>query len=183
MVFSKWIYTENKTIVIHLHEHPMILHKILTLRHKHRLQSMKSQSSKMNVSNIFCLFGIILICLSTSLLSAQELQIDFPASLRVGFEKGDATKIASSFQESLSFELPQQTGIYSKFQAEELLADFFKKNPTDTFVVQRNGKTGSAENVFTIGELVSGQLHFRVYMVRSIINNQYLIHSLSITKI
>jgi hypothetical protein len=99
------------------------------------------------------------------------------------FENGEASHIADFFQSSISLELLSQSGTYNKEQAENILEDFFLKNKVDGFKIQKNGETGSLADVYTIGELVCGSNHFRVYFVRSKEGSKYLIHSLSITAI
>lgn len=130
---------------------------------------------------IFAMFFIIIRL--GNYVNAQETFPLLPESLIEGFKNGDASKIADSFRETLSLELQNQNGVFSKTQSEKLLQEFFLKNKVDNFTVLQSGNTGSAENIFAIGELGCGQNHYRVYLVRSKLNNQYLIHSLSITKI
>ncbi len=130
-----------------------------------------------------CILILFISILPIEKAKAQENPLTLPESLKTGFEKGDANSIAGFFRETLSLELQNQNGVFSKTQAEKLLQEFFLKNKVDSFTVLQSGNTGSAENIFAIGELVSGQVHYRVYLVRSKLNNQYLIHSLSITKI
>lgn len=133
--------------------------------------------------HFICVSIFFISFLSFETVKAQENDLTLPESLINGFEKGDATIVAGFFRESLSLELQNQNGVFSKTQAEKLLQEFFLKNKVESFTVLQNGNTGSAENIFAIGELVSGPIRYRVYLVRSKLNNQYLIHSLSITKI
>ena len=121
--------------------------------------------------------------LSINFVHAQETYPPLPESLTEGFENGDAGKISAFFRETLSVELMNHSGVFSKPQAEKLFQDFFLKNKVDSFKVLRTGNTGSAENVFTIVDMISCLIHFRVYLVRSNENGKYLIHLLSITKI
>lgn len=114
---------------------------------------------------------------------AQVSVESIPDKLKSGLEQGNAHEISNFFHESLTFELLNQAGVFSKIQAEKLLLEFFQKNKVDSISIQRNGKTGSADNIFTICELVCGTIHYRVYFVRSKKIEDYLIHSLSITKI
>ncbi|MDO8609382.1 MAG: DUF4783 domain-containing protein, partial [bacterium] len=79
-----------------------------------------------------------LIVIFSDFLLSQELQETFPDKLKNGLENGDADEISNFFQESLSFELLNQSGVFSKIQAERLLHEFFQKNKVDSFTIQRN---------------------------------------------
>jgi len=144
---------------------------------------MKTATTIISFHRITQLVFLLVFVLIVNDLHAQETQLTIPDPLKVGFETGDAAAISVYLRESLEVELLNQAGMFSRVQTEKLLHDFFVKNKVDRFTVQRTGNTGSAGNLFTICEIISGQHTFRVYFVRSKINSTYLIHSLSVTKI
>jgi hypothetical protein len=116
-------------------------------------------------------------------INAQDRVPELPDSLLKALNKGLAKDLTVHLQESINLEILSQAGVYGKLQSEEILDDFFRKHRVDQFILQRNGQTGSSNNLFTIGELVCGSDRFRVYFVRSKEGAKYLIHSLSITAI
>lgn len=144
---------------------------------------MKTNLSVSRFIILVCLVAGFLTFLCPDNLQSQPSQYTFPELLEKGFRKGSAPEIAVFFRESLSVELPNQTGVYSKLQAEKMLHEFFLKNTVDGFTIRRSGNTGSTGNFFTIGELVCGSVRYRVYVVTINIKDKNFIHSLSITKI
>jgi hypothetical protein len=129
------------------------------------------------------LFFLIFICFITIQTQAQEKSFELADSLLKALNQGLAKDLTLHLQESINLEILSQSGVYGKLQSEKMLEDFFQKHKVDQFILQRNGQTGSSDNLFTIGELVCGTDHFRVYFVRSKEGSKYLIHSLSITAI
>jgi hypothetical protein len=129
------------------------------------------------------LLFLTFICFITIQTQAQEKSFELPDSLIKALNHGLSNDIALHLQESINLEILSQSGVYGKLQSEKMLEDFFQKHKVDQFVLQRNGETGTSDNLFTIGELICGSDHFRVYFVRSKEGTKYLIHSLSITAI
>lgn len=128
---------------------------------------------------LFC----TIICFISIQAQSQEKLPEMNDSLIEALSKGIAKDLTLHFQESINLELLSQSGVFSKLQSEKMLDDFFLKHKVDLFNLQKDGQTGSSNNLFTIGELVCGSDYFRVYIVRSKVGTKYLIHSLSITAI
>ena len=132
---------------------------------------------------VICYIAFYLVFQATAYPQASELSEPMPLALKTGFEKGDAGRISGFFNETLSVELQNQAGIFNKNQVEMMLQEFFLKNPVDNYTVKRSGITGVAGDVYFIGEILSGSVHFRVYLICIKVNNLHNIHSLSITRI
>ncbi len=118
-----------------------------------------------------------------SQLGAQDAAIQLPDNLFHAFVKGSSSDISRYFHESVTLEILNQSGVYNQRQAERLLSEFLTNNKVDQFTIRRSGRTGATENIYTIAEMRSGLNLYRVYLVRSLVKGEYLIYSLSISKI
>lgn len=61
--------------------------------------------------------------------SNNTLQVDIVEQLAVNFKQGNSKEIAKSFNSSIELIILDQEDVYSKVQAEQIVKDFFIKNP------------------------------------------------------
>ena len=78
-------------------------------------------------------------------------------------EGSDARNLASSFNVTVELILPDNENTYSASQGEMIMKDFFKKYPPDSFTVIQKGTTDPV-SMFAIGNYVSGNRHYQVYI-------------------
>lgn len=127
--------------------------------------------------NIFGSFLLIFILFSAQQLMAQD---KFEETVFEALKTGDATLIQNYFTTSVYLELPETRGTYSQNQARLMLDTFFsKKEPTD-FKINESGKAVDSQSSYYIGELITKNGSFRVYLIGK--PKQQKIHSISITK-
>lgn len=94
---------------------------------------------------------------------------------------GSSSELARFFDSSISMNVNGQQGEYSKNQAEIVLRDFFKKNPSRGFsLVFQNENPGSLSTY--IGEYSSNQVMFKVFIKVSQSSNSFRIYSLDFVK-
>ncbi len=63
------------------------------------------------------------------------LQADIVDQLAANFKLGNSKEIAKSFSSSIEFIIIDQEDVYSKAQAEQILKDFFIKNPPNKALI------------------------------------------------
>lgn len=117
------------------------------------------------------------IAVSTSL-SAQEEILD---AIKEAVKAGSAKETSRFFNQNVDVTIDGDLQTYSKTQAEYVLRDFFKNNPPTSFAFNHQGSSKGGL-YFAIGEYVSNQKNYRVWMRIKNINNNYLIHEISFIK-
>ena len=70
--------------------------------------------------------------------------------------------------------------VYSKLQAQQIIAEFFKSNKPKKFSIIHQG--GKEDAQYAIGSLTTNTGTFRVYFLLKNKNNRSLIHQLRIEK-
>lgn len=72
---------------------------------------------------------LILFLLFANFPSKNAPQVDIIEQLAVNFKAGNSKEIAKSFSTSIELIILDQEDVYSKVQAEQIIKDFFIKNP------------------------------------------------------
>lgn len=116
-------------------------------------------------------------------LSNSNVQADIVDDLIVHFKNGNSKEIAKSFASSVELLILDQEDVYSKVQSEQILKDFFAKNPpVKTTVIHRLNSNPAFK--FGVFSLHSKNARFRVTLTlrwqKSI--NAFLITELRIEK-
>lgn len=94
---------------------------------------------------------------------------------------GSSSELARFFDSSISMNVNGQQGEYSKNQAEIVLRDFFKKNPSQGFsLIFQNENPGSLSTY--IGEYSSSPGMFKVFIKVSQNSSGFRIYSLDFVK-
>jgi hypothetical protein len=94
---------------------------------------------------------------------------------------GSSSELARFFDSSISMNVNGQQGEYSKNQAEIVLRDFFKKNPSQGFsLIFQNENPGSLSTY--IGEYASNPGMFKVFIKVSQNGSGFRIYSLDFVK-
>lgn len=116
---------------------------------------------------------IISCCFLTLTTNAQNL----PDKITSSFSSGNTTELSKFFDNSIELIILNEENVYSKSQAEQILKNFFKKNPPINFVIIHEG--GKEVSRYAIGKLNSSTGTFRVtiYMSKNSFIHQLRIES------
>jgi opacity protein-like surface antigen len=104
-------------------------------------------------------FVAVLVCLSMAFSAAADVYDDIATAIRAGNYK----ELAAYFNKNIEMNILSHEGNYTKNEAENILKDFFMKNPPKSFVIlhQGNSKEGAR---YAIGSLVTTQgTNYRTY--------------------
>ena len=110
--------------------------------------------------------------------NGEEYTIDPVIS---AIESGSSGELAKYFDSSISLNVNGQQGNYSKNQAEIVIRDFFKKNPSQGFSIVYSSETNPSMSSF-IGDYLSGQGTFKVFIKVSQQDSNFKIYSLEFVK-
>ncbi len=103
-----------------------------------------------------------------------------PDEIVVSIQNGDDATLASFFNENVELVVLTHDDVYSKSQAKQIVAEFFKSNKPKQFnIIHQGGKDGAR---YAIGSLVTANGTFRVYFLLKNKNNNAYIHQLRIEK-
>jgi len=103
-----------------------------------------------------------------------------PEGIPNAFKNGDARALAAYFNNYIELVILDNEDVYNKSQAESLIKDFFKKNPTKDFEIIHQG--GKKTSQYAIGHLKTKTGGFRVYILMKVENTKYVIHQMRIEK-
>ncbi|MTI20614.1 DUF4783 domain-containing protein [Fulvivirga sp. RKSG066] len=120
----------------------------------------------------------ILLLFTVFLSQIAFAQSDITNDVKEAIKAGSSKECSKFFNESLDVTIDGEMKSYSRIQAEYVLRDFFKAHPPTSFNIVHEGssKGGLA---FAIGQYVSKQDTYRVWMRIKNTGNQYLIHEIS----
>lgn len=124
---------------------------------------------------------LIFILLVTTLLSAkaQEPLEEVTNSVR----SGNVPAIAKYFDKFVTITINSNQAVYSKTQGEMVLKDFFAKNPIKELVVMQQGATsGGNDAKYVIGNLVTNNGSYRLYVVLKHKENIYILQEMRFEK-
>ena len=108
------------------------------------------------------------------LLAQGDIINDVKESIKAGSSKELAKYLNSSVDVTMNGEM----GTFSKTQAEFILRDFFKDNPPSSFTIVHQGASKGGLP-YAIGQYLSDNKSYRVWMRIKNTGNQYLIHEIS----
>jgi hypothetical protein len=103
-----------------------------------------------------------------------------PDEIVVSIQNGNDTGLAAFFSENVELVVQAHDDVYSKSQAQQIVAEFFKSNKPKQFsIIHQGGKDGAR---YAIGSLITNTGTFRVYFLLKNKNNNSYIHQLRIEK-
>lgn len=123
---------------------------------------------------------ILLIMLLGFVAINTNAQTQVPDDIIVSLRTGNASGLAKYFSPNVELVVLDNENVYSKAHAEQILTDFFKKNPPQKFTIIHQG--GKDDYYFVIGNLQVNSNKFRVYFLIKNKNNMPNIHQLRIEK-
>lgn len=99
-------------------------------------------------------------------------------SIAQAIRTGNAKELASYFDTTIEIKINDKEGAYSKAQAEQVIKDFFVKNPPRGFSFLHDGESGGSA-YYAIGSLTTANGKFRTYVYLKKKGTTYLIQELS----
>lgn len=99
----------------------------------------------------------------------------------LAIDSGSSSELARYFENSISLNINGQQGDFSKNQAEQVIRDFFKKNPPLKFQLVYKSETNPKLSSY-IGEYQSGQVSYRVFIKINQLDTDLKIYSLGFVK-
>jgi hypothetical protein len=121
---------------------------------------------------------ISFLFVSFALVTVSFAQI--PDGIVVSIQSGNDATLAEFFNENVELVVETHDDVYSKSQAQQIVAEFFKANKPKLFsIIHQGGKDGAR---YAIGSLTTNTGTFRVYFLLKNKNNNSYIHQLRIEK-
>lgn len=117
----------------------------------------------------------MMFCLPTH---AQDDVID---NVKEAIKAGSSKEFAKYFNENIDVTVEGEMKRYSRTQAEYVLRDFFKLHPPSSFTIVHEGSSKGGLP-YAIGQYLSKDDTYRVWMRLKNTNNRYLIHEISFIK-
>lgn len=103
-----------------------------------------------------------------------------PDEIVISIQNGNDASLAAFFNENVELVVDTHDDVYSKSQAQQIVAEFFKSNKPKQFsIIHQGGKEGAR---YAIGNLTTNTGTFRVYFLLKNKNSNSYIHQLRIEK-
>ena len=103
-----------------------------------------------------------------------------PEGISLAFKAGNSVELAKFFNSNIELVVLSNEDLYSKTQAERIIRDFFKNYPPKKFTILHHG--GKEDSKYSIAELVTDNVTFRIYFLLKTRDGKLLIHQLRIEK-
>lgn len=113
-----------------------------------------------------------------ALATASFAQI--PDEIVTSIQTGNDVSLAAFFNDNVELVVEAHDDVYSKSQAQQIVAEFFKSNKPKQFSIIHQG--GKEDARYAIGSLTTASGTFRVYFLLKNRNNNSYIHQLRIEK-
>lgn len=124
------------------------------------------------------IFPAILLAVISNSLPGQE-QSKIPAGISIAIKAGNSAELAKYMNSTVELLLLDKEDFYKKNVAEAILKDFFNNYPTKDFVILHQGDNKN-DAQYCIGNLKTERGDFRVYFLLKKVDNELLIHKISI---
>lgn len=121
---------------------------------------------------IFLFFGLFV--------AVPQVFSQIPEEIVLSIQNGNDEMLANYFNQNVELVVQSHDDVYSKSQAKQIVAEFFKVNKPKQFnILHQGGKEGAR---YAIGSLVTSTGTFRVYFLLKNKDNNSYIHQLRIEK-
>ena len=104
---------------------------------------------------LWCMVGMAGFAMNTSF-------DDVVKNTSTALREGDAKKLAAIFNSSVNLSIKKEEGVFTKFQAELLLNDFFRSNKVDGLKEEQRANNSSAS--FVVFSLRANAKNYRVFV-------------------
>ncbi len=95
---------------------------------------------------------------------------------------GDVETLSSYFDESIEIAILDDEDFYDKDEAKEVIKTFFSKNKPKSFSQVHQGTSKGKDSKYSIGNLVTSNTSYRVYLYMKVNNGKYVIQEMRINK-
>lgn len=103
-----------------------------------------------------------------------------PGEIVLSIQNGNDEMLAKYFNQNVELVVQSHDDVFSKSQARQIVAEFFKANKPKQFtIIHQGGKEGAR---YAIGSLVTATGNFRVYFLLKNKEDNSYIHQLKIEK-
>lgn len=121
---------------------------------------------------IFLFFGLFV--------AVSQSFSQIPDEIVLSIQNGNDEVLASYFNQNVELVVESHDDVFSKSQAQQIVAEFFNTNKPKQFsIIHQGGKDGAR---YAIGSLVTNTGTFRVYFLFRTKDNNSYIHQLKIEK-
>ena len=103
-----------------------------------------------------------------------------PDEIVLSIQSGNDVMLASYFNQNVELVVESHDDVFSKSQAQQIVAEFFKANKPKQFSIIHQG--GKDEARYAIGSLITNTGTFRVYFLLKNKDSNSYIHQLRIEK-
>lgn len=108
-------------------------------------------------------------------------QGDIINEVKEAIKTGSSKELARYLHPEVDLTINGEMGNYSKTQAEFILRDFFKAHEPSSFTIVHQGASKGGQP-YAIGQYISGEETYRVWMRIKNQEDKYLIHEISFIK-
>jgi hypothetical protein len=124
-------------------------------------------------------FKLILLFFGLFVLVSQSYS-QIPDEIVLSIQNGNDEVLASYFNQNVELVVQTHDDVFSKSQAQQIVAEFFRANKPKQFsIIHQGGKEGAR---YAIGSLITSTGTFRVYFLFRTKDNNSYIHQLKIEK-
>ncbi|MBI9059063.1 DUF4783 domain-containing protein [Labilibaculum sp. DW002] len=127
----------------------------------------------------YILTGIFFLFVCSSTVSSQT-QNELPRELITAFKQGNSISLSNFFGNRIELSIEDKEAIYSKSQAKQIMAKFFREYPPTDFKKKHTGGKPGAN--YVIGDLITKKGKFRVNFLIKKNTGKFVIHRLNIEK-
>jgi len=126
------------------------------------LGTIRHMSTQKKDSDFFASFRHLLTSMMLAVLMLVGWQVDVGLELLGALKSNNAKNIAELFSQNVSLSIKNDSGHYSKFQAEVMLNDFFRSTKT-TEVKQVQRTNRSSASFYIVYQMKTSQGAYRVF--------------------
>ena len=83
--------------------------------------------------------------------------------ITLAIQQADASKLAENFHTTIDLLIPDSEGMYSNKQAEQILKQYFKRNPVEKFTLSHQGKSNDGSTYLIGTYRTTSAASFMVY--------------------
>lgn len=125
-----------------------------------------------------CVILLATVLLTSSSLSAKTPFDEIVSSVATALRAGQAKKLSNNFVNSVSLSIKRDERVYTRFQAELLLDDFFRSNKVSQ--LKELQRANSSTNSFVVFSLRTNASTYRVFVKFTETNQVYKVVELRI---
>jgi len=108
-------------------------------------------------------FYLLSVCLFLAIPVIEAQAVEVPTAIITALSIGDAGQLSNYLNSNVELFIENKNDVFSKPQATEIIADFFRKNRITGFQLLHKGNKDAAS--FVIGTLKTSTGNFRLYVL------------------